>query len=398
MSKFININLENKINRKFILTHLIFLILWLLIIGVFFFRIDLNLISFLPDKFKWIQHIIPFLLVIFMFSVLKNYKWYFWLVFIFYIPLQIFWFIPKFILKRGKFYLFISYISTLFRRLKRWKSSFIHFAFILFLTFLIIKVPTDSLRILTIFFIFYIIIKLNYRYTKKSIRPASFFGVELKKHLDFDEGRKEKHIKNLEGMLEVKNKKLTKEESDIKSLTNIAYYHTFIQSFKTNLESSNGKSAFAIYWLISFFFSIFLTIVLLALINYQIYLIDENAFRIEGNVNFFEFLRYTAKSLTYGNIDEINPNNAITKVLESFVFFIIGFLYLIILIGFGWSLKNSKIEEETTIIIKSINKHLDLTQEFVNKRFNKDLIEVTKEVKTINNAVQKIKLAFEKIF
>lgn len=399
MSTFINVDLERTINHKYFKYHLIFFLNWLLIIGVFVFRLDSVLLNFLPESYEWVGIFVPILVFTIVYFSIRNLRWYYWLGFFFYIPLMLFWFVPKLILQKGKLYLFISYISILFRRITRWKSSLLHFIALFTIVILLIYSPNEIIRGISILFATYLLIRYNYRYAKKSIRPISFFGKNLKKELKNAEDKKEKQYKNLEKLIKnVDEKGMSPEEIEIKKISNIANYHAVLETVKDNLSSSKGKSAFLIYWLITFAISVLGSVLVLAFINYQIYLIDNDSFRTMADVNFGEFIRYTLKSLTYGDIDEIKPNNALTKILEGGTFFIIGVLYLMILLGFGYSFRNSKIEEETEIIVKVMDRHLEIARFFIQEKFDKDYYQITNEVISIKDSVNKIKLALERLF
>jgi len=399
MSTFINIELEKVVNRKYVGIHLLFLFIWVLIGGVFLFRIDLNLVNVLPGNYNWISYTAPMLLIGITYLCLRKLKWYYWLAFIFYIPLLAFWFIPKFILQNGKFYLFVSYFSMIFRRIRRWKSSLIHFLLIFFVSLFLVSAPNDLIRVLAIFFATYFLVKYNYKYTKRSIRPVSFFGNDLKAQLGSSKSSEENKFRALESLISgVKKKNLPAEEVEIKKLTKIANYHTIFDCIKSNLSSTRGKSAFLIYWLMTFIFSISFSILVVAFINYQIYIIDNDSFLMTHEFGFGEFFRYTAKSLTYGDVDGIKPNSGLTKILEGMTFFVIGVLYLMILIGFGFSVRNSKIEEETELIVTYLDNHLQLTDQFVSLKFNKNLSQVIDEIDVIKQSAQKIRLALNRIF
>lgn len=339
-------------------------------------------------------------LVLFLnYLALRKLRWYYKIAFVLYIPLLIFWFIPKIVLQKGKFYLFISYVSGVFNRFKKWRSTLIHMFLTLLIIFLLSNVEGNIVRVFAALFATYVFVRYNFNYTKKSIRPASFFSEKLKSQLEEKENGKDKAMEQLQKMADnVGKKKMKKKVRKLKQMENVMTYYSFMSSFREEISSTRGKSSFILYWVFTFAFSLLLSLVLITFINYQIYLIDSNSFQTIGEVNFGEFIRYTFKCVTYGDIDEIKPNSSLTKIIEALTFIFIGILYLIIIVSFGYALRNSKIQEETNLVINYIDRNLQFTEEFTKKKFKKEVSVIIMEVSSIKKSYEEIKNLLNKLF
>lgn len=398
MKSFLNLDIENVTNEKYFLLHGKFFFLWVLIFSFTIFGLDHFLIQFLPYEYQWLGYLTPIFLLIVGYLTLKGLKWYFKLAFVFYVPIFVFWVLPKFILQKGKFYLFISYVKNVFNRIKKWKSTIVHvFVFFVLLVFLT-HLPNTFIRISSILFAFYLLIKYNYRYARSSFRPEGFFGLREIEQIRNQMIPKD-HFEDLEKKINSKeSKKLSKQELLKEHISDLALQYSIISSFRNNISSTKGKSSFAIHVIFTFFSSFLFSLFLMAFINYQIFLIDSTSFLADPLTGFGEFSRYTLKAVTYGDIDEIKPNNSTTKILEMIAFMVLGLFYLAIIIASGISLMNSKIEEETDALIVVLDIQLKDINQFVAMKFGEEMPHIIEEVKSIKDSVLNIEGILRKIF
>ena len=399
MPPFINIETDNAINKSYILLHLYFFLIWFLIIGIVFFRLDAIIVnSYWPDQ-GWLLYLTPIILILFIFFSLNGFKWYFKLAFLFYIPLLFFWFFPKFILQKGKFYLFISYFNTVFSRIRKWKSTILHGIVFITVIILLSNIPSIPVRIFSIMVAGYVLFKYNYRYLINSFKPTGLLGQRTITFLSpkKKEGKKTM-FENLERMIKTHEKEgLSTEEVREKQMSQIVTFYTIIDAFKVNLESSKGGLSFVLYWVSTFLFSILMTVFLISFINLQLHLTDSTAFFTEGTLGFWEFVRYTGKCLTYGDIVEIRPMSSLAKLIEGGTFFVVGIIYLIIIISFGYSYKSTKVNEEKQFVVEILDNQLIEVNDFAAQKFGQDYQEIVKEIKDIGESVAKIKEAFRRI-
>lgn len=402
MSSFINIDTDKVINRDYVAIHLLFLTLWSGIIGVILFRIDVSIVNRYFSGEEWLLYFSPIILLLVLYFSLRSFEWYFKLGFIFYVPLLIFWFIPKFVLQKGKFYLFISYINSIISRIEKWKSSFFHGIILFMLIVLLSNIPNNPVRIISALFALYVLIKYNYRYTISSFKPEGLLGSKTvnffspKKAKNISEAKRFEHFERMIKSLEKKDQ--TKHEIRQKQISQLVTFHTIIDSFKSNLTSSKGKISFILYWLITFAFSLVITLFLISFVNYQLFMIDDLAFQVEGNIGFGEFLRYTGKCFTYGDIVEIRPISGIAKLIEGATFYGVGIVYLMIIISFGYSFNAASVEEEKKVVIDVLDRQLIEVNDFASYKFGKEYIEIFKEISDIEDSVLKLKSAFSKMF
>jgi hypothetical protein len=400
MPPFINIETKKAINKTYLLLHLYFAILWSLIIGVFIFRLDSQVINaYAPDQ-QWLLSLAPIFLIFFLLLSLTGFPWYFTLAFIFYIPLLLFWFIPKFLFQKGKFYLFIGYFNSVISRIRKWRSTILHTLIFIVIAMALSNVPSTPLRIIAVVVAGYVLLKYNYRYALSSFKPEGLLGIKVVKFLSPEKSSKDKpRFDTFERLMKTHEKEeLSKEEIREKQMSQMVTVYLVIDAFKSNLAASKGGFAFLLYWVSTFLFSIFFTVLMIAFINYQLHLIDPSAFMVDRAVGFGEFVRYTGKCLTYGGIEEIKPMSSIAKGIEGATFFVVGIIYFMIFISFGFSYRSARINEEKEVVVKVLDNQLLEVNDYVAHKFGRGYEEIIQELEDIEESMAKIREIFKKLF
>jgi len=148
------VNVQMKIEvLKFIKSHkiLVFTFLWLILICLIILRLDILIISAIGIG-NWPYPILPITYFIIVYLILRKLKWYDWLAFIFTPVLQIFWFIPKMILHKGKAFLVLVYARFIIRWIVNFKKRILLTILIVLSIVLLLSTDYDNIRISCIIF------------------------------------------------------------------------------------------------------------------------------------------------------------------------------------------------------------------------------------------------------
>ena len=176
MTTFFNINLNKSINWKFLFKHLLFCLIWTCGLLIFIFRSDLYLTISLSENLRWINWAIPVTFTFLIIVLIVIQKWYYSIILLFYPLFVIIWFLPKFILSKGKIYLLLNYIDFIFNKIKKFKSTIFNTGLFILVIFSLIISDSIIIRIISMIILSYYYIRFIYGYLKKSFQPAQYLG------------------------------------------------------------------------------------------------------------------------------------------------------------------------------------------------------------------------------
>lgn len=170
MDTFLNVYFDKPMPKSNIKKHVLYSILWILDIGVFIFRLDVNLLIINNDL---IRILIPFSLLIANIYIFFNQKWYYNLALLFYPFLLVFWFIPKMILQNGKLYLFLYYFGAILKCLVKFKRTLINTIIFTFFVILISSTGDKYVKIVCVIYFCFIFLKILYHHIFESFKRGS---------------------------------------------------------------------------------------------------------------------------------------------------------------------------------------------------------------------------------
>ncbi len=399
MITFLNLDIENRINWKFFLLHILFTIFWLSTISILIFRLDLVFSKALPPEFHWIIQSIPIALFAIIALTMYFLNWYYNLALIFYPLLIIFWFLPKFILSKGKIYLFSNYLNSIiqfFKKIKKNVSSFLLFVSVLFL---ILITDITSIRIIGILVFSYFYFRYLIRYIRKAFNPPSLFGTDIESVIDgllLSPANKTILISSIEGLRVSSNQ--SEEDVKKKRLERLYLISFFISSFKDNLIGFNGKKAFIISWIYQLIGFFIITITYYTFANFELYQIDNQNFIITRVPSVFDFFYYTIKTITFGNIDIITPSSVISRILEILSFLTLGIFLLIIVVSIIFTLRQDQLSENVRKATDLCISQNNLIIQYIKDQYQTDLETILQESANIGTSLKSIKQVITKLF
>lgn len=400
MSKFLNLSLDGEINTNFILKHLLFSVFWILGILLFFFRVDILIIEKFGFSYDWLKIGLPtlyFLCLIISFFFLK---WYYIIAFFFYPFLLIFWFIPKTILRKGKIYLFGDYISAIFSKLSNFKLTIFHFFLFLFSLIFFLSISKNWTRWLAIAVFSYFYVRYVFRLLLKSFEKPSLFEDDLEDKIKI---MIEKN--SPETSLVIKSYVQRKEDEKLelivrreKQIKRSIIANHVIELTMKKLNSFKGRKAYLISWLFGAFTFLIYSIIFFWFINFQLYQINSSNFFYEGSLPIFDFLYYTLKTATFGNIEIVKPISVLAKLSEISSFFIIGIFLFVIFLSVLLSLNQEKMKENVKLTTDLFNSENSTLTEYFKKEYGMELKSAMNQVKNIDDSLNNLKKFINKIF
>lgn len=398
MSTFLNIDLEGKAPAQFIIRHLEFSLLWLLSIGIIFFRIDQYLLVDYPSL-AWVGSLLPFLLIMFIIIYTIRSKWY-GVAFIFYPLLTIFWFFPKKVLKKGKIYLLGHYINSVFRKIINPKLFLINLSLLVVPLILLATIDNIYIHWLNISTLTYFYVRYIKNYISNSFKPAQLFGANLEVALTriVNNNNTEKST-IIESFVNQKtDDKLPEKEREKKQLTRLILANQTLNFVSKNLNSYKGKRAYLIAWIYELLIFLSISIGFFWFLNYQIFIIEPNNFITSVLPTKFEFLYYTFKTITFGDIPTIVPNTIISKIIEIMSFLVLGVFLLVIAASIFFSFRQDKMKENIDLTTKICDNENKLILAYITEEFQTDVKGAMSEIKNIKNSMDSLQRILKNIF
>jgi hypothetical protein len=246
----------------------------------------------------------------------------------------------------------------------------------------------------------YLYLTFLFSYIGKAFRPATLFGNSIETTIDELLKKGEQNESFLITSLMVKNKDDENEivETRNKNLTRLIMINFALETIVSRLNGFRGKRAYAISLMYELFVFLLSSILFFWFINYQLFQINPLNFNTIGTPSSFEFLYYSIKNITFGGIDSIKPLTWIAKSVEVFSFFVIGILFLVIIISVLFSLRNEKINENIKLTTSLCHDQNRIVQEYVITTYGKDIQSAVGEVVNIKKSLQQLNDIINKLF
>lgn len=400
MPTFLNFNLDKKVNTNFLAKHILFSTFWIVGIMLFVFRLDLLLIEKYSSSLQWLKISLPTLYFILLTVSFFFLRWYYILAFFLYPLLLVFWFIPKTVLINGKIYLFGNYLTSVLSKLAHFKRTMFYLFWIVTTLILFATIPSNWVRWLAIFTFSFFYSRYVFKILKKSFQQPSLFGEDLEEKV-----REMINKNNSDESLVIKSfinqqddEKLELSERREKQIRRSIIANHAIELLTNKLNGFKGRKAFVISWIYSSLKFLFYAVLFFWFLNVQLYKIDHSNFIFNGTMPAFDFLYYTLKTITFGDIETVKPISVLARISEISSFFTIGIFFLVIFVSVFLSLKQDKMNENvklTTDLFQSENMTL---AKYFKDQFGMELKSAIGEVKNIDESLKNLRNIINKLF
>lgn len=399
MTTFLNLEFGKEVSKKLILKHILFSLTWISFIALFIFRLDLYLVNISNNSQNWSTKAVPLFYLLLVFLIVTRQKWYYNLALIFYPFIFLLWFFPKYILERGKFYLFIIYVNFLLEFFRRFRKN-IFYVFIFSISILLLILTKNNyVKIFSILSIGYFYSLLLINYTKKSFAPPSLFGLtienKIKKYISDAQNNKSFFIDSIEKSKEFDT--LEEEERKLKKIERLILLNSIIENFSDDFNNFYGKRAFTIFWVFQFIAYLLITELFFTFLNYQIYSIDHGNFTVD-NPSVFDFLYYTIKSLTFEGLDSFKPASPLAKSIEIIAYLIFGIFFLVFALSFFFIFRQDKLNQNLSITNDFFRSQNQALENYISTKYQKNISQIIRETKSIQDSIETLRKEMHDFF
>jgi hypothetical protein len=400
MATFLNLSLDKNVSTNFLAKHLLFSTFWILGISLFVFRIDLFLVVNYPSSLHWLKVSLPTLYITLVIVTFFFLKWYYILAFFVYPFLLLFWFVPKTILINGKIYLFGNYITFLFSKLAHFKRTVFYGLFIIFTLILFVTISSDWARWLAIATFSYFYLRYVYGLLRKSFQEPSLFGESLedKIRVIITKNSTEESLIIKSFINQKDDEKLKLPDRREKQIRRSVIANHAIELLTYKLNGFKGRKAFLIAWVYSSFKFLFYSILFFWFLNLQLFRIDNANFSYNGKMPAFDFLYYTLKTITFGDIETVKPVTVSARCSEISSFFIIGIFFLVIFVSVLLSLKQDKMNENVKLTTELFRNENSTLERYFKEEFGMEIKSAMGELSNIDKSLKNLRDIIDKLF
>jgi hypothetical protein len=397
MNTFLNVNLDGRTPARLMIKHLLFSLTWTLFI-LQILRVDIILFDGYESNLYWLEVALPVLFFALVVLVAATQKWYFNLALLLYPLLAIFWFAPKMVLSTGKIYLFARYIDFIYRFFRNFRSSLIKICLISMTVIFFFVIDSPVVIYFTLMVAGFFYVSFVYDYFRSSFKPPELFGNHMVTYLESlkNAGSKTEHF--VFRTLIAEDDKVSKAELRERHLTRLVTMNYLFEQVSKKLNSFSGRRAFAISQVFEIVVFLAFTILFFWFINFQLFSIDPSNFSVVGMPTSFEFLYYTLKTITFGEIEFIKPESFLSRCVEIASFLMLGILFLGFVLSIVASLRNERMKDNIKLTTEVCITQNEVIKEFISKKYETDVKSAFEELKSIRESISRLANIVDKIF
>jgi hypothetical protein len=239
-----------------------------------------------------------------------------------------------------------------------------------------------------------------YKLLKKSFQEPSLFGESLEEKIKgiIDKNNTDESLVIKSFINQKDDEKLEISDRREKQIRRSVIANHAIDLLTKKMNGFKGRKAFLVSWIYSSLKFLLYSVLFFWFLNVQLDRIDNANFVYNGTLPAFDFLYYTLKTITFGDIESVKPVTVLARISEISSFFIIGIFFLVIFVSVFLSLKQDKMNENvklTTDLFQSEN--LTLSKYFRDE-FGMELKSAMGEVKNIDESLKNLRNIIDKLF
>ena len=306
---------------------------------------------------------------------------------------MIFWFIPKTVLSICKIYLLGNYLNSIYSKLSKPKFFAFNIFFFLFTLIFLITIQEKWTRWLSIICLSYFYLIYVYNFLTKSFKQPSLFGKEIESTI-----QALIENKNIENSILIKSviKQKDDDKLDVLSRKKVQIKRTVMANYAIELLTNRlngyrGRQAYLVFWIFCAIIFLVYSIIFFWFLNFQLYKINPSNFIYNGTLPQFDFLYYTLKTITFGDIELVKPQSVLTRISEICSFFTIGIFILVIVVSVFLSMSQDKVNENIKLTTKLIKNENITLIEFLKVEYGMEIKSAFLEVKNIDTSLKNLK-------
>ncbi len=371
------------------------MMIWAILFTKFFiFDIDIYLASVVSHEFVYLLKykfffILGFFLVIW--QCLGNRSFLLWLIFVLAFPFYfLFWRVPQLLLRSKSWIVVVGYLSTIISFLKSLKVNLALFGITLLSVLLIITQEQKYILVSSMIFLSGSLFWHFMKRFKNSFKSPSMFGLNATMMKDI--AQKAYTVYKIEEIREIKKSDITEVEHKklMSKLENILLFDRLWYFIASRLRDFKKSKILIVFCFGKLFYTMVITIIVFALLNYATYKISPNSFVIPRNsTGIFSFLYYSFNAIFTNSIADFYPAGALARFLNSAEIFS-GFMIVVILFFVITTVVKEKHTEELNGMIEVARMHGQELDIIIRDEYKLTIDDAIKEVEKIKGSALKL--------
>jgi len=371
------------------------ILIWAFLFTKFFiFDIDVYLANVVSQECVFLlKYKFFFILGIFLllWQCLGSRRFLLWLIFVLASPFYIvFWRVPQLLLRSKSWIVIVSYLSAIISFLKSLKVNLALYGIILLSILLIITQEQKHILIACMIFLSG---SLFWHFTKRfknSFKSPSMFGFNATTMKDI--AQKAHTVYKIEEIKEIKKSDITEAEHKklMLKLENILLFDRLWYFVASKLRDFKKSKILIAFCFGKLFYTMVITVIVFALLNYTTYKISPNSFVIPQNsTGIFSFLYYSFNTIFTNSLADFYPIGAFARLLNSAEIFS-GFMIVVILFFVITTVVKEKHTEELDGMIEVAKIHGQELDIIIRDEYKLTIDDAIKEVEKIKGSMLKL--------
>ncbi|MFH1051373.1 MAG: hypothetical protein V1779_10655 [bacterium] len=249
----------------------------------------------------------------------------------------------------------------------------------------------NTTNIFALYFTFAtLLIYLIYHYIERfklAFSPMKIFRLNFEKEKlekSFNEG------KIIDTFLNSANNQNTPEESKrLNDLGILILLETLFAFVISKLKILVDRKLYLGFFTIKIISTLLITSIILSLLNLILSFIDNNAFILTSNANYFDYYYYSFHSMFFNSIEYIKPLSVFAKILNILAP-ILGIIITLILFTLFLSAKDDVYKDNINKVIKYGENQLIIIETRISENYKIDILDALDELKQMKSAFYKI--------
>lgn len=239
-----------------------------------------------------------------------------------------------------------------------------------------------------------------YKFLKKSFKQPAIFGADIEEKIKpfIDNKDPENSLVIKSFIIQKEDEKLQIAERRETQIRRTVLANYALELLSKRLSGYRGRQAYIVSWIFGALVFLINSIIFFWFLNFQLYKISNLNFTYKGTIPSFDFLYYTLKTITFGDIELIKPVSVLARICETTSFLTIGIFALVIVVSIFLSMKQDKMNENVKLTTDMFNnENLTLTK-YMQDEFGMEIKTAMGEIKNIDTSLKNLKNFIDKIF
>lgn len=311
--------------------------------------------------------------------------------FLFFPFLFLFWQIPMLLLQKNNWILVLGYLTIIISFFKSMKLNLIVFTT---LSISLTVIITQEHKYILILMMFILGIYLSWYYVRcviASFKTPNVLGIDTTRIKELSLSLNKQYIDyKITGTNIKENMSEEEHKTYISKLEQVLFFNKMWYFVASKLRDFKNSKALLLYCFAKLFFTLCITIIIFALLNYSAYKIDHSSFATPTEIKgFLSFIYYSFNTIFTNNVVDFYPVTNFARFLNSAEIFF-GFLILVILFFLTTTVLKEKHTEELDRISELAKVQGQELDKIIYSNFNLTVDDAIQEIEKIKSSMFKM--------